>query len=850
MIVPTYKHPVLLSEALQSALQQRASFPFAIIVCSDGCPLAETDVVITSFMLSDPRVLYLRKPNGGPSSARNFAIDFALRNFPSMRAVYFLDSDNRLTGDALEIGYRALQEDPEIGWVYPSIDSFGVHWTAHFAMPYSPLLHVVHDNFCDTGSFVSRKLLDSGVRFDESAHNGYEDWDFWLQALSRGFRGRHAPFGFSYRQRPESRFREMNRSRAAMMEQLRKRHARIAAPKNLLRWEHEQNPRYLLAGARPGKHARFTDPGDLSASVDAKAFEADLWTSLKAGDDVWTPAVFLFGAPEALTELSRLGLGPNLLLLIERAARQAGFAALCLRSRADKIELVRGEPAADADLWAISGPKLRDHLEITAQGWLGERTLPPGAAGMTLFAPLQTSWESGDALATMRGQLLAWRESEFREGAGERWIWRPAVLPRRDAYYDAMCKYFDVSEITPRLAGKEIDVGFLSPIASFGGAEKVGYALARELKRRGGFRTHLFVLGPAKMNIVDEFANAFDTVNFLADPDFPVWGGPITSFGQPIFLPGAPELSTERVLGLLLGLDLVVNCQSAPANAIMGALRKLKIKTISYLHLIDFSKHNRPVGHVHISVGFEHAYDLVATCSRRLATELHMLGVPSEKIMAIPNAASFSITPQTREQARATRRAPRGRPLRCLYIGRLDHQKGVERLFGAVSRLKASGAAVEFRLVGSSLIDEGGVDWVAQFATMGLTIEPPVFASEHLKALYSWADTLLLPSRWEGAPLVIPECQQLGCIPICADVGAVNELIEDGVDGLMVSGVGSDERIAETVASRVVALARDDGLRTRMAAAAIDRAARTQWERNFAPMAAWIETNVRGASAS
>ena len=54
----------------------------------------------------------------------------------------------------------------------------------------------------------------------------------------------------------------------------------------------------------------------------------------------------------------------------------------------------------------------------------------------------------------------------------------------------------------------------LVPIASFGGAEKVAYAAARELKK-DGFETHLFVLGSARMDVLDEFDAGFRLRPFL-----------------------------------------------------------------------------------------------------------------------------------------------------------------------------------------------------------------------------------------------------------------------------------------------------------------------------------------------
>ena len=401
----------------------------------------------------------------------------------------------------------------------------------------------------------------------------------------------------------------------------------------------------------------------------------------------------------------------------------------------------------------------------------------------------------------------------------------------------------------PRRCGDALDVGLLVPFASYGGSEKVGYALAQVLRRRGGARLHLFVIGAPRMKLLSEYADAFDTVNFLADPEFPAWGGPVTVFGQGCFMPDAPEIKVAQMTGFLGGLDLVINCQSAPANSVMGAMRRLKTRTISYLHLTDMSPHGRPAGHSYIALGFEHAYDLIVTCSCALADELHALGIPSDKIQPIANAASFRITSEVREDARAARAVPRGeRRLRCLYLGRLDRQKGVERLLGCIGLVQARNLPVELRIVGSSIVDESGIDWATKFRALGVALEAPIYATEGLTEAYLWADVLLLPSRWEGAPLVIPECQQLGCIPLCTEVGAVAELIEHDRDGLLVASM-DDAVTAERMAGAVQRLVEDDASRIRIAAAAIRRGETNRWESNFAPLLAWIDRTVRPGPA-
>jgi glycosyltransferase involved in cell wall biosynthesis len=155
IIVPTYRHPVLLTEALESGLGQKAPFGIGIVIVSDGCPLGETDTICTAYACSRPNVVYLRQANGGPGSARNKGIDYVLSNWSGVDALFFLDADNKLSPGALEAAYVALKRAaPHIGWVYTNVDAFGMRWSAHFLAPYSPLLHVTTANMCDTGSLI------------------------------------------------------------------------------------------------------------------------------------------------------------------------------------------------------------------------------------------------------------------------------------------------------------------------------------------------------------------------------------------------------------------------------------------------------------------------------------------------------------------------------------------------------------------------------------------------------------------------------------------------------------------------------------------------------------------------
>src|SRR3954452_5679571 len=248
VIVPTYRQPGLLAEALDTALRQRCDFGYSIVVVEDGCPFPETGRVCRDFAAAHPgRIHHLRKRNNGLSAARNTGIDFALAACPGLEAVYFLDSDNRIQPLLLQRLFDALRRSgPGIGWAYPDIDKFGFPEFCDTSGDYSPLEHLFR-NVSEAGSMASRRLLDAGARFDETMRKGCEDWEFWLQGLELGLRGVHVPFaGFRYRRRGESMLMDAERDMAPIRAHLHSRHPGLYGVKAIARLEAEASRRYAV----------------------------------------------------------------------------------------------------------------------------------------------------------------------------------------------------------------------------------------------------------------------------------------------------------------------------------------------------------------------------------------------------------------------------------------------------------------------------------------------------------------------------------------------------------------------------------------------------------------------------
>jgi glycosyltransferase involved in cell wall biosynthesis len=151
-----------------------------------------------------------------------------------------------------------------------------------------------------------------------------------------------------------------------------------------------------------------------------------------------------------------------------------------------------------------------------------------------------------------------------------------------------------------------------------------------------------------------------------------------------------------------------------------------------------------------------------------------------------------------------------------LYAGVAGHRKRVNALPFVLARVRRQIPDARLRIVGFSLEREPGLS--ALFAELGVrdAVEAlgPLRADE-LPAHYASADVLLLPSAYEGLPLVLLEAMQCGLPAVATRVSGHPEAIEDGRNGFLV-----DLDDPAQMAERCVALLRSSELRARLGAAA------------------------------
>lgn len=103
VIVPVYNTKEYLRLCIESILNQSYS-NFEVILVDDGSTDG-SDAICNEFLKKDKRVVYLRKENGGLSSARNFGVKHSNGKYIS-----FVDSDDFISKDYLKYLYMALIE--------------------------------------------------------------------------------------------------------------------------------------------------------------------------------------------------------------------------------------------------------------------------------------------------------------------------------------------------------------------------------------------------------------------------------------------------------------------------------------------------------------------------------------------------------------------------------------------------------------------------------------------------------------------------------------------------------------------------------------------------------------------
>jgi glycosyltransferase involved in cell wall biosynthesis len=158
-----------------------------------------------------------------------------------------------------------------------------------------------------------------------------------------------------------------------------------------------------------------------------------------------------------------------------------------------------------------------------------------------------------------------------------------------------------------------------------------------------------------------------------------------------------------------------------------------------------------------------------------------------------------------------------GRPLRVLFIGRLEPDKGVPELIEAIGLLRARGLSLELSLIGGGPLHAELLDRARAEPQLGLRIEGVIGDRQQIMRALEHTDVFVLPTHHEGFPRVLYEAMTKSAAVVTTMVGGIPVLMHDGENCL---AVPVDNAVA--LADALESLARDHSLRQRLVTGAID----------------------------
>ena len=302
------------------------------------------------------------------------------------------------------------------------------------------------------------------------------------------------------------------------------------------------------------------------------------------------------------------------------------------------------------------------------------------------------------------------------------------------------------------------------PVALFfskflpGGTEGQMIELARRLDRRR-FEVHLACLHRQGAWLGRAAARSSDIAEF-----------PIRSFRDPRTLARMSQFAKwcrERRIAVLHATDLYANVFALPAAALAGV--PVRIGNRRELNP------DKRAGHIALQrASYACAHSVVAN-SAAVAARLRTEGVGDRVIRIIPNGIDVDAY---------AARTPSHSLRRIVTVANLRPEKAHDVLIDAFASLSTIHPDVELVIVGTGTRD---AELRALATQRGVAARVQFLGHrDDVAEILAGSDIFVLPSRTEAFPNSVMEAMAAGLPVIATAVGGVPELIQDGVNGVLI----------------------------------------------------------------
>jgi glycosyltransferase involved in cell wall biosynthesis len=207
---------------------------------------------------------------------------------------------------------------------------------------------------------------------------------------------------------------------------------------------------------------------------------------------------------------------------------------------------------------------------------------------------------------------------------------------------------------------------------------------------------------------------------------------------------------------------------------------------------------------------------------------LTQFGINPTQIWEIPNGAdgvSLYDKQKVDNGVIAKYSIPKQRFVLC--VSRIARNKGLHTFLIAASEISKTFDDIAFVIVGRNYDKTYQFELINLARKLGIsntTVFLERIPDEDLESLYNLAQVFVLPSEQETLPLVIFEAMEAGLPVIATSVGGIPQIIQDGVNGLLVQPNDSSN-----MANLMKTLLTDEDLRQKIAHQAGQKSGRYSW---------------------
>lgn len=657
IIIPEFNQPQLAIEAIEDALAQTDCPLTAVVLANDASDFAEIDEIANAYMSTSRNFFYLKaRKNRGLAGNRNAAVQFCLTEFPELKALTFLDSDDRLHPRTLSHFFRSLEESrhkrTKVGWIYTDPYQFGgIHGYLRKPTRYKILWHMLANSNSAT-SLIDVAVFKEGCFFDETMKKGSEDWAFWLSAVSKGFVGEFVlPPTFGYRRRAESMSSDATFHRQEIVDYVWSQFPELFNRPKIFSLQDEELPPYALM------HVERYDEVDLFSDTRARTSRlsfAELIASLvEQRADPLSHGIrcICIGHTNGISRLKESGLLNWLLWASSNNADDAAYSVRydCAEDGFDTSESQEGHGDTECDVLLFSYGALKNFNAKTSSFRKEIRLRLTGKCGTPAFTPRKffrevflSALDSADfSRAELAKQHLA--------------LWKPNGAVGVD--------------VVDHLLGTQKHLPLLRPT----GQIVVGVAVGPSNFSPGNIETLLKFLRQFA-----DHSSGFRMVLYFAEKDFQVGLkigrglGAVDIFFLPADLTSSTRHDEKHYLGSrmtpwmvfsdkkaslgpFVGLDAFFNLSNPELSALAFPLQKRGVVTVAVVAADARTSHNRGRGHSFRSpvfgqtpfienvLAYEHAYQHIVTASADDVPWLIAKGLPRDKIKTAPHLWSFDL---------------------------------------------------------------------------------------------------------------------------------------------------------------------------------------------------------------